>query len=1166
MRIFDIFRNPIDRRIEEVIKVDFADEEAVAREIDEYVVTDHIRKAFEEVLDRFQETINKPDEGTNVWISGFFGSGKSSFAKIAGYLLEDAIVSGKSATDRFLARTEGRRLEALLTTIHSHAPSISIFVDLSSGKNVAKEGESVVLPLYRALLDRLDYSRDFALAQLEFELEGDGDLKAFEENFSEVTNGRATWRSRRNISLARNEASHALHLLRPKTYSSPDSWSRSVAAPVIDANFFADRTVQIFKRRAQNCRRVVFVVDEVGQYVSRDVQRLLDLQGVAHAIQKKRGQLWFVVTSQETLEDVVDSIEGRRVELARAQARFPIRVDLIPSDIEDVTAKRVLQKTATGQDNVRKCYREHRNKLAANVRLDSPTRGGDLSEEEFVRLYPLVPYQIQLLIDAVSAHRAGSGAQRMLGGSNRTIIKLAQQLIVNQKTNLGDKEVGALATADLAYDLLDSIIPTSWQGEIEQVATRHGHSSAPVRVAKAIALTSGVRALHLNANNIAAMLHPSIDSEPRRDEVSGALKTLVSEEVLRQTDEGYKLQSPEEKHWEKQRAGIEMRPVQFGRIKREMINQLLSGLTVQAGRSFKVAVTVDSESVLEGEVPLEIIEAETGLRESVRARSREKACESTIIWTFQGSGESYEIARNLHQSQEMVKRKEPAAKSGPEIELLGEERKRLTKFEASLRDSLGKDLLGGTLFFRGVQFDPQGKDFRTAAEQVVDEKIPDIYPRLGEFSAPVKRNDPLLVLRADSLTTLADYFREEGLGIVRIKPEGLALVLDQGAAGAVLTEIRSRANYGMEASGKYLESLFSGPPFGAQVEVVQALIAAGFRAGLIEAIHQGARISNPKDPRLEKVFSTLPAFRAATFVPQRELDVEIRGRVAKRLGELTGTRPNLAVESLAAQLRDTFKDDAEVFSGVIASVNALRIRVPHAVEHASEIVRQTRTASNEEIIKSCDEMWNDLVEGRKLAYRLSQALDEQGLDLLRRSRREVESSSTGLDDQVRQDIAALRDLLDAGDIVDQMGQIRALVEKVFRARTSAWNEVAEKLREKVAIDAERIRAGELGQLDQGVFGEAVRPLLELAPPPTATLESGPALEVLHARLDAVPTIAEKIRIQLEQLLHRTEVVRVHVRDLYDRVVTNEEELQALIDRIRKAAEEALAARKHFHLS
>jgi hypothetical protein len=272
------------------------------------------------------------------------------------------------------------------------------------------------------------------------------------------------------------------------------------------------------------------------------------------------------------------------------------------------------------------------------------------------------------------------------------------------------------------------------------------------------------------------------------------------------------------------------------------------------------------------------------------------------------------------------------------------------------------------------------------------------------------------------------------------------------------------------------------------------------------------------------------------------------------------------VESLATQIRDTFKDDAEVFSGVIASVNALRIRVPHAVEHASQIVRQIRTSSNEEIIKTCDEMWNDLVEGRKLAHRLLEALDEQGLDLLRRSRREVESSSTGLGDQIREDIAALKDLLEAGDIVDQMGRIRALVAKVVDARTSAWNEVAGRLREKVVTDAERIRAGELGQLDQGVLGEAVRPLLELAPPPTATLESGPTLEVLQARLDAVPTIAEKIRIQLDQLLHRTEVVRVHVRDLYDRVVTNEEELQALIDRIRKAAEEALAANKHFHLS
>ena len=97
--------------------------------------------------------------------------------------------------------------------------------------------------------------------------------------------------------------------------------------------------------------------------------------------------------------------------------------------------------------------------MNANVRLESPTRAADIAEDEFVRLYPLVPYQVQLLIDAVSARRAQGGGSPMLGGSNRTIIKLAQQLVIDPSHGLGDDDVGALITLDRAAQLLEEAHP-----------------------------------------------------------------------------------------------------------------------------------------------------------------------------------------------------------------------------------------------------------------------------------------------------------------------------------------------------------------------------------------------------------------------------------------------------------------------------------------------------------------------------------------------------------------------------------------------------------------------------------------------------------------------------------------------------------------------------------
>src|SRR5680860_68831 len=126
MKIAELFRRDIRRTIEEVVKVDLADDAVIANELDEYVATEHIIEEFEKVLDGYQESINSPNESCTVWVSGFFGSGKSSWAKVLGYLLSNPVISGAPAVDRFFERTEAPRLRALLNTIHTQAPTLAV--------------------------------------------------------------------------------------------------------------------------------------------------------------------------------------------------------------------------------------------------------------------------------------------------------------------------------------------------------------------------------------------------------------------------------------------------------------------------------------------------------------------------------------------------------------------------------------------------------------------------------------------------------------------------------------------------------------------------------------------------------------------------------------------------------------------------------------------------------------------------------------------------------------------------------------------------------------------------------------------------------------------------------------------------------------------------------
>lgn len=1169
MKIRELFRSPVDRQIAEVIKVNETAEDIVAAELDEYVVTDRIRQALHEVLETYQETVHRPGEQCTVWISGFFGSGKSSFAKVLGYLLENPVVQGRPAAERLFARLADDRLKALLATIHTQAPTLTVSVDLSTSHHLLREGESIALPLYRALLERLGYSRNFALAQLEFDLESEGLLETFEAEVDRIAGRPGAWQEKRRTAFAVHLASQAMHRLRTNLYSQPESLVPVLTTdPVLDNETVVDRMRAVLGRRAPHARRLLFVVDEVGQYVARSPDRVFGLMGFAHAVQRQRGRIWLVVTSQEKLEDVVENLEGTRIELPRLQDRFPITVDLVPSDIEEVVARRLLDKNAAGAQAVRALIQAHRNRLLESTRLDSPFRQRDYPEEKYVSLYPLLPYQVELFIDAVSAHRARGGIGPQFGGSNRTLIKLTQQLLVNQRCNLAQRELGALATVDMAYDLLESIIPTSWQGEIHRVAERHGADGLPTRVAKAIALLDGVRNLPLTVENLAALLHPAVDAESLRPQVGEALQRLVQEEVVRRGDGGYKLQSPEEKRWEQERQGIELKQA----VERRLLEEALSGLlgsvtaTVEGRRTFRVRMQLDERPLSDGELTVVLVERLRDRFDEVRERSRERGQEHTLFWAFEASSETRDAARELHRSREMIRRYQGTSGMAELPALLAEEQRRQERYEKELRRQLEADLLRGELFFRGSGESPRGGDAASALRTAFQDRIPHIYPHLGRFAAPIGRQDPVAVLKAESLEGLSAYLHD--MGVLRDTPTGPVLATEREPLATVLAVIRERASYGQEATGRCLEDHFTRPPYGAPVEAVQLLVAALVRAGLVEAVHQGVRLANPRDARLERVFATLPAFRAATFVPQREVDADMRARVAARLQEWTGTRAPLATEQLAAQLREAFRRYLEPCERVRATLLGLGLPVPESLSRLLETLRGFASATAADVIKSCDETWADLVEGCRKVERWSERLDDAQVERLRQALRLSRLSSSEFGPQGENLRTRLADLLADHDLAGHVGEIESLAAELARLRQETWLRTAEELNKRIQAALQRLRAAWAGRVDADTLKAALAPLADLRVDPAAGPEGGPAVEVLEAWLAGLDAQLARVQGRLEELAEqavRDRVVQVRVQDLYDGVITSLEELEVLLERIRQAAEKALAEGRYFRL-
>ena len=351
--IGSLLSRDLSRKIEEIIQVDQADEESVHAEITEYVATDSIRGQYADLFKAIAEAPADPHESVGVWISGFFGSGKSSFAKNLGYAIQNKTVLGTPFADLFKIQLGEKKLGDLLDSITTRFPTEVILFEVAKERDTRKVTERIAELMYTVLLRELDYAEDFDIAELEIELEAEGKLDQFIQICKQKYN--QDWRMVRKGAQKLSRASAILHELSPETFETKDSWAHAQRNrdAAVTVSRVVNRTFELMSRRRPG-KALVFIIDEVGQHVARSGDKIEDLRATVEEFGKVGKNLlksrkviapcWIVVTSQEKLDEVVAAIDSKRVELAKLQDRFRYRVDLAPSDIREVATKRVLAK------------------------------------------------------------------------------------------------------------------------------------------------------------------------------------------------------------------------------------------------------------------------------------------------------------------------------------------------------------------------------------------------------------------------------------------------------------------------------------------------------------------------------------------------------------------------------------------------------------------------------------------------------------------------------------------------------------------------------------------------------------------------------------------------------------------------------------------------------
>jgi hypothetical protein len=1022
-QVSTLFAGDVGRRIEEVIKVDQTSAEIIAGELDEYVATESIRRHFIEVFERYLETPQKPHEGVAIWVSGFFGSGKSSYAKVLGLAIENRNVLGTSAAERFWRQAGDDKLTVLLKGINEKIPTHTVIFDVSTDRGIRSGNQMLTEIMYRLFLESLGYAKDIELAELEIDLEARGQLADFEAAFREL-HGKE-WKAEKGmLSFAIGEASATLSALHPSTYPQPDSWAKGRAKIDISPGKLADRVSELMSRRRPG-HALMFVVDEVGQFVARDVQKMLDLQAIVQQLGVKgRGKHWIVVTSQEKLNEIVSGLDDKKIELARLMDRFPLQVHLEPSDISEVTSRRVLRKRGEAEKILGRLFDQSRARLEASTRLSGDISLPPVTRQSFVDLYPLLPYQIVLIIDIVSGLRTQGGASKHVGGANRTIIKLAQQLLINPATKLADHETGVLVRLDHVYDLIDSNIASAIRAKVGSIPKSVAHPLAQA-VAKVVCLLQFVPTVHRTAENIAAALFDRVDGESKLPQVKEALAELEKALMIRQGDGGYRIPTPAEDDWDQVRSGIDPRPADRRRLLTEVLSSLWApqpAFNLADTKPFKAGLMVNGADEIQGDIPFHVHladdDAEAG-KEAPRLRQRSQMEPKSVFWIATLDEEMQRELREAFRSGQMIDRKGRGATTADETRLIAEEKVRQRKHMEELRRRLRQACLSGQIYAGGNDRSPDSTaaDVAKTASAILGQVLPGIYDRFEEASArtaDLKKGTEAL-LAAENLAGLPPVFSQ--LNLLRDERGKAVFRTDAAPLSEVMTEIEARASYGEQATGKYLEDAFAKAPFGWDFEAIRLLTLCLLRAGLIEAVSKGQTIEAATSVQAKECFSSNNIFRAANFRPKKGIDFAVIAEAAQHFKDTFGVDiRELSAGPLVAQLRKEIERHEEACETVLTTLRSARLPGGEQIENALNQMRAIRRGTEENAIATFSAGHKSLKDAILRVAELGKTLTPTALHDVERARSVVAKLSVlllepDLDPALAARGAALKDLL-----------------------------------------------------------------------------------------------------------------------------------------------------------
>ena len=759
MMIRDMFADDINRKINGVIKVDQAADDVIEQELNEYVITRELKKHFITFFNYYGDAFDQPTADMGVWISGFFGSGKSHFLKMLSYLLENKEVKGIRSVERFRKKFEDDPATFMLIdrATKGQTETILFNIDIEGFSN--KDKTAVLRVFAKMFYNHLGfYGENLKVAMMERYIDQQGKTEEFRRVFEEKK-GKSWMEMRRAFAFNGKFIIPTLMEVLDMSEDDAKAWFNDKTATEISiAQLVEDMKAYVDTKPANF--RLLFMIDEVGQYVGTDTDMLLNLQSLTEKIGSEcEGKIWVICTGQEAIDEI---IKVRADEFSRIQARFKTRLSLSSSSVDEVIQKRILKKKPEAAKNLEDVYEQNDSVLRNLFSFSGSILDikGYSGPREFTENFPFVPYQFIIMQKVFAEIRKHGNSGKHLSGGERSMLSGFQEAA--QK--IQEKDEYALVPFFRFYDTVHTFLDGSIRRVIErcQKAADNGDGieQQDVDVLKLLYLIRYIDDIPSNLDNIVILMADDIrvDKIILREAVRDSLNRLMGQKnYINRTGDTYNFLTDEEQDVQKE---IRDTNVDTASIVERIAQMIYGGIfTTKKFRygkyDFAFDQMVDSITVgvATGGMRLRFLTIATDAIEKTdyRLMAESKGNEAIVVLADTPYYESLESAmkirkyvlqRNVNSLPDTVKK------------IIENQQSEATKYEESAVTELQNAIEGAQFYVDGEHLEIKAGNAKSRIEQSLEYLVAHVYSKLDLITDNAGSDADIIAILTGAVTAL----------------------------------------------------------------------------------------------------------------------------------------------------------------------------------------------------------------------------------------------------------------------------------------------------------------------------------------------------------------------------------------------------------------------------